>query len=499
MAIIETGNDTAGLANVDANFNLLTTTPHVNTRYGGEEAFPEHVGSVRMFTENDAGTLTGDPFLTSPWTSYDQNLQVGLSTPLMDYAFNGTAQDTSAWFYAFTTMTATASGGFLTLNAGNIGTTGTGVYMQSKRYVNLTANGGIRFSMGANVTLAPQANVVWFAGLGVPVGATTQPTDGIWFQYSSAGLIGVLSYNGSVTQTGAMPTINPLTVPINTSKLFQFKVFDRSITFLYDGYVIGQLAIPAGQVIPFLSDSLPIFVQQVNTGTVTGGTFMQLKISTLSIDQIDSNIQKPYSHIQASKGLMAYQGQQGGTMGSTALFTNSLAAGAGAAMTNTTAALGTGLGGQFTYQPTLTVNTDGILCSYQNPAGGVNQTARTLYITGVRIQSFVTAAFTGGPCYMVYSLAFGHTALSMATAETATFVTASTKAPRRIPLGLETFPVTAALGTASATNSPVLMQFQSPIIVNPGEFVAICAKNTAGTVTSGGTITALVTFDGYFE
>ena len=36
-------------------------------------------------------------------------------------------------------------------------------------------------------------------------------------------------------------------------------------------------------------------------------------------------------------------------------------------MTNTTAALGTGLGGQFSALPTLAVNTDGIICSYLNP------------------------------------------------------------------------------------------------------------------------------------
>jgi hypothetical protein len=55
---------------------------------------------------------------------------------------------------------------------------------------------------------------------------------------------------------------------------------------------------------------------------------------------------------------MSYQGQTGQTLGSTALYTNSQAAGAGAAMTNTTAALGSGLGGQFAALPTLAISTD---------------------------------------------------------------------------------------------------------------------------------------------
>ena len=226
---------------------------------------------------------------------------------------------------------------------------------------------------------------------------------------------------------------------------------------------------------------------------------MQLKVATTFVDQLDSQLAKPYPHVQAAKGLSAYQATQGGTMGSTALLTNNLAPGAGAAIANATAGAGAlGLGGQLTYQPTLAANTDGILCSYANPAGGVNQTPRTLYITGVRIQSIVTAAFTGGPVYAIYSLAFGHTAVSLATGEQVSFTSGTTKLPRRIALGCEIFPVTSAIGQVSTTNTPVQMSFLSPVVVNPGEFVAIAAKNV-GTVTSGGTITSMVTFDGYWE
>ena len=145
---------------------------------------------------------------------------------------------------------------------------------------------------------------------------------------------------------------------------------------------------------------------------------------------------------------MTQQGLAGGTMGSLAAYANNLAPGAGAAMTNTTAALGTGLGGQFTTTATLTASTDGIVCSYQNPAGSVNQRPRTLMITGVRVQSLITAALTGGPLYWLYSLAFGHTAVSMATAESTSFANATAKAPRRVPLGIETIVVTAPVGYA---------------------------------------------------
>ena len=500
MAVIETGNSTSGLANVDANNDLMTSTPQANSRYGGATGAPNYVGATRFFCENDPGTLSGTALLASPFvTAIDDNLQAGMMTPLLDYAFNGTAQDTSMWYTAFSTMTATASGGYLTLNASNIGTTSTGVNMSTKRYFNLTGNAGLRFGAILNITLAAAANEIWYAGLGIPASATGAPTDGVWFQYTSAGLIGTVVYNGTTTSTGALPTANPLTIPVNTNVLLQIRIHDRIVYFMYNGNIIGSIATPAGQGAPFMTDALPAFVQYVNTGTVSGGTFMQLKVATVQVDQLDSNLGKPYPHVQAAKGLMIYQGFQGGSMGSTALYTNSLAPGSGAAMTNTTAALGTGLGGQFTWQPTLAANTDGILSSYQNPVGSVNQTPRTLYITGVRIQSIVTSAFTGGPVYATYSLAYGHTAVSLATAESGSFTNATAKAPRRIALGIESFAVTAALGAVSATNCPVVMQFLSPIVVNPGEFIAIVAKNMAGTVTSGGTITTLVTFDGYAE
>jgi hypothetical protein len=99
----------------------------------------------------------------------------------------------------------------------------------------------------------------------------------------------------------------------------------------------------------------------------------------------------------------------------------------------------------------------------------------------------------------VYSLAYGHTTVSMATVEAASFLTGgTTKAPRRIPLGVETFPVNTTIGTIATAQGGIYVRFDSPILVAPGEFIAICAKNV-GTVSSAGVITFLVAFDGYME
>ena len=499
MATLETGNSTAGLANVDSGNNLMVTTPQANSMLGGASANPSHVGAIRFFSENDSGSLTGSAFLSSPMTTLDNNLAVGMMTPLLDYSFNGIAQDTSMWYYAFTTMTAVQSGGFLTLNSGGIGTAATGCYLMSKNYYNLTGNAGLRCQTIGAISMVPVANEVFYMGLGIPVSTTAAPTDGVWVMLTSGGIYGVVAYNGTVNTVGPMPVGGTTLYPTpGANAIWSMRIHDRVVYFFVNDILMGTITTPAGQASPFMSDALPVFTQQINTGTVSGSTFLQVKVAAIMIDQLDSNINKPYPHIQAKKGLMAYQGTQGGTMGSTQLYSNNLVAAAGTAMTNTAVGPGTGLGGQFSWLPTLAVGTDGILCSYQVPPGGVNQTPRTLIITGIRIQSIVTTALTGGPVYELYSLAYGHTSASLATAETASFATASTKAPRRIALGLESFPVTSAVGQVSATNCPVYMQFVSPVIVNPGEFVAIAAKNI-GTVTTAGAILSLVTYDAYWE
>jgi hypothetical protein len=201
---------------------------------------------------------------------------------------------------------------------------------------------------------------------------------------------------------------------------------------------------------------------------------------------------KPWNLQMTNQGL-AYQGLAGSTMGTNALFTNSLAPTAGAAMTNTTAALGTGLGGQFSSLPTLTANTDGIICSFLNPIGSVSQRPRTLIISGVHVYSIVTTVLVGGPVINVYSIAYGHNALSLATAEAST-----TKAPRRVPVGVDSGLVAnAAVGVMGNANG-IHLTLANPIVVNPGEYVQLVSKNI-GTVTTTGVVTYIVTFDHYFE
>jgi hypothetical protein len=146
--------------------------------------------------------------------------------------------------------------------------------------------------------------------------------------------------------------------------------------------------------------------------------------------------------------------------------------------------------------PTLAAGTDGILFSFQNPAGGINQTPRNLIITGIQLKGVVDVIFAGGPVLYAYSVAFGHTAVSLATAEGTSFSTSpTTKAPRRVWIGVESYAVTAAVGTIG---QGISWEFTDPIVVAPGEFFAVTCRNV-GTVTTTGSLVITCAVDAHYE
>jgi hypothetical protein len=477
------GSVSGNVAEVDSNNNLKVNLPTTMSQAGYDV----------NISEVDAGTITGASLRRAVMVTQGRKLAVGFDTPVFDYTFNATAQDTGIWKHAFVTMTCTEGAGSVLFNAaGNSTVAANTASLSTWRYFNLLGGAPLRVSMTLQITASALTNQVWEAGLFSPA---TGIADGVYFRYSSAGLVGIINYNSVETPTGVLlASIAP-----NTAVDLVIITGEGSTEFWADSgaglILLGTLATPATQSEPFMSACLPLTVQQRNAGTVSGATQMQLKWTDCNIMQKSLALEMPYpNQMVLQKG--NHQGLSGGTMGSLALYTNNLAPGAGAAMTNTTAALGTGLGGQFSALPTLAANTDGVICSYAVPAGTVNQTPRTLVITGVHISSMVTTALTGGPVQYFYSLAFGHSNVSLATSETGSFVTATAKAPRRVPLGCETFASAAAVGV-TGTPGGIHIPFYSPIIVNPLEFIAVVGKNV-GVVTTLGVITFLITFDHYW-
>lgn len=479
MANIQTGTSTAGLANVNSDFELLVAPTKVK----------DNSGYITPLIENDDGTLFGSKKLDTLRTTENHRLRVGQDTEIFDYIFNSTTQDFAVWKNAVSTFATVFSTTGAQLNSGLSGTTGQGTCLSTYRHFTASKESGLVVKLELNITNELLANQEYTFGWFPTTTGVTAPAEGIYYKLTTAGLFGYTNFNNSESNaTGQLATA--LTFTPNTTYNFFLRIYQDKVCFLLDGKLLpgGELSYPLGGATASAQQSFPISIQSRNTGTVTG-TIGALKVLYVSALQQDVNTGLDLATNYALRGLSGYQGIKGGTQGSTALLTNNLAAGAGVALTNTTAAAGSGLGGQFAILPTLAAGTDGILCSYQVPVGSTNLTPRTLVIYGVRIQGAVTttlAGNTGAGTFYLHSLAYGHTAVSMATIDAV-----AAKAPRRVPLGYDNYAAVAAAGTIG---TPVVMSFTSPIVVNPGEFVAICAKNL-GVVTTSGVITFSVTFD----
>lgn len=491
LAVIDTGSSASGKANVDVNFNLQTNMPgnkaDGSTQGGGNTA----AGGAVLLTEQDSGATSGVRQVLAPQSSQDRRLRVGSDMILMNETFNGNTQNTSKWAYTAVTLTASQPGAG-TLNFGTVqGTAVThGAFMRSFQYFPLIGSAPLvaEFSVG-QFTAAMIANEEWYCGFALPTTAGTAPTDGVWFKLTTSGLVGEIKYNNSLTSTASLATLASFTV--GTQFRLKIIVGEDEVSFWRDGVRLGALAIPVADGQPIIMASLPVFMQKLCTGSVSNTNTM--RVGDIHVFLSDLDFSKPWPHQMATLGQSGYLGQDGHTQGKTTLWTNSTAPTA-AALTNTAAAF-TGLGGIVAVLPTLTANADGKLITYQNPASSINITGRNLVITGISIQGAVSVVLVGGPVTYAYALAYGHTATSLATGESASFGSPTTHAPRILPLGIDTYPVTAAAGTLG---TPVIANFDTPVIVRPGEFLDIVARNI-GTVTTTGAITCIIRIEAYWE
>lgn len=486
---IQGGSSTAGQADVDGNFQLQVATETDAYTNG------QYIGAIRNFGEVDGGALTGVVRLKPIEIDNDYRQRISQDLILDEEIFDYTAQNTGKHSLATTTMAATFTAGQVTLNSGSITTTTTGAQLST--YAFFPVMGTATLSLDAELAFSAQPTTNTFVewGIGIAGSQTAAPTDGVFFRLSSSGLQGVASFNGSETVTGVFPLSNGTgTWAYTNNKRYQFICYQSTVEAVFwvnDGtgaVMLGAIPLPAGQPRMSMSGAGQVFFKERITGGAGGGA-LQVFVGAYNLRQGGVN----YSTTVSTAGNRiygSYQGLSGGTMGSLANYANS-ANPTAAVPTNTTAALGTGLGGQFWETASLAVNTDGIICSYQVPAATVNIPGRRLVIRGIGLQSYIQTVIAGGPFNSQYSLAFGHTAVSLATAEAAT-----TKAPRRVPLPQLSQLVTAAQAVNTFVSQPggsYVDLGDAPIYVNPGEFVALVTKHV-GTVGTTGTIAHVVQF-----
>jgi hypothetical protein len=476
-----------GELNEDGFGNAKFTLPTTETQSG----FAQILGNV------DSGKVTGVARLLAAEVSEDFRLRAELDTILDAHTFNETAQVTGKFRYRNTTMTGTWAGNAFNTNASAITTINTGVLMQTYQYFPIF--GGAEtyayFKIAFTGTWAV-TNKTIDIGFFSDVAATPYaPTDGVYFRANNTGLFGVTNFNGTEQATSPFVSVfggGNFTPTIGTYYDCIVTIGQNVAVFWMDlndgdGYkLMGKLDASIGAGVPCSNPSSPFGVRDAIGGTAASAV-AGCKIASYTVTQ--GGFQNTRSELVTAALLTGgQQGQQGQTQGQLTNITNNLAPTAGAAMTNTTAALGTGLGGQFSALPTFTVNSDGILCSFLNPIPASAIAGKHLIIKGVWIDASVTTVLAGNATAVqyIYTLCTGHTALSLATTESAI-----AKAPRRTYLGKQDFAAAAAVGT-NATR--IYVAFDRPIPVAPGEYAAIAAKNI-GAVTTTGVITFWVGFD----
>jgi hypothetical protein len=458
-----------------------------------------NIGGVRYFSEVDQGYLTGFATLKSPEADFDYRTRVSQDLLLDDEWFSYTAQNTSKHSTLSTTSTVGFAAGSLTLNSG-AGTLAVSTGCQVNTYAAFPVLGTTTLSLDVEMgfTSQPQTNTFFEWGVGLPGTQLVAPTDGVFFRLNSAGLQGIASINGTEVSTGIFHSLAGAGTWVYTNnKRYQFIVYQSSTEAYFwvdDGtgaVLLGEIELPTATGTVSMCGSGQVFFKHRIVGGA-GGAIIAANITRYSLRQGGIQIATTPS-TQGSRLYGSYQALAGaatyGTIAQTGTITTGNEANRTAAVpTTTTAALGTGLGGTFWETVSLAVNTDAIVMSYQVPAGSVNQSARRLVLRGMYLHSYVQTVIVGGPYIAEYFLAFGHTAVSLATAEAA-----ATKAPRRIALPF-TQTVTAAQAVTTFVAQPVtFVDFgDAPIFVNPGEFIQLCTRHL-GTAGTTGTVVHRVT------
>jgi hypothetical protein len=470
MAVIQ-GNTSGNVAEVDSTNRLKVNL--------ATAANPSEIGAITFFSENDDGTKLGTPYLASPETDDDARLRVAQESLFDCETFNYTAQNTGKHIYRTTTMTNTWTTAGMTTNSGNITTTGTSTSFSTYAEFPSLGVSLLYCETQGSFTAAPATNTVVDFGMFRPSAtAPYAPGDGFFFRLTAAGLSGVISYNGTETTT----SVFDFTYNINEKYQFIIAAHETEVEFWIDETLYGRMVTPAGQGQPYMSASLPFSVRHALTGTAGAALSFVLNDYAVSIGGPNMSL------VPSTMGLRiygSYQGLSGGTMGTLATYPNS-ANPTAAAPSNTalTANLPAGLGGQGLVNAAAASATDGIWGSYQIPAGTTSIQGRRLVLRGVKVDAVnLGAAVATSATTLQFSLAFGHTAVSLGTTETAT-----TKAPRRVAVGFMTWPIGAAIGAGPQGGSVVLDLGDAPIFVNPGEFIQLVAKFISGTATASQTI-----------
>ncbi len=469
------GGASSDLASVNTNKQLEVVTPRTKSQAGyvvvAGESHDGAAGEARLIR----------PMKVSP----DGRARVGVDNSQWREAFNHAQQDFGSYNFTTTTATIAVTGGFLAFNTGNSVASGAVARVQTFKTFELPAFGGLEVIFRTRFTAAAQLNNVCEMGLGIASGTTT-PTDGVYFKLTAGGdLVGVINVNGTETTTAAMPTHT-----INAVDDYRIVIDQAQAEFYINGVLRGVIDGAATAASISLARSLPLLMRFYNSAATSSA--QRMEIAEVGVITKDIITNREFAVAQAGMGMNAVNVAKGVAAGQTANYANS-AAPASATLSNTAAGYTT-LGGQFQFAAVAGAETDYALFALQVPATAAAGANKNLVITGVKIDTINTvAAVATTATVMQWALGVGSTAVSLATSDSNS---TGARQSRRIPLGIQSFPIGAAVG-AQATG--IAVTFDSPLYVDSGTFVHLILKMPIATATATEIFRGVAAINGYWE
>jgi hypothetical protein len=469
--------------NGSTNAQLTITNGAANIK----DVTPREAGFSALIAESDAGTVTGTRKLRELEASEDFRLRVGVDSILWQDAFHYSSVNARRYRIVNSGMTIIQAGGFLILNSNNSVTANQFVNLRTARTFPIFGSYSLYCQFDALVINSAASNVFGEVGLGYSTQGNV-PTDGAFFRWGINGTLKGVVVNNNV----AVETAEITLPPDNETHQYLIVVGDKSVHFWIDQVLVGTIELlvnvsGAGSVLiaeqPFMAR---MFVNGVPTAA------KRIQIANLNISLGDANITRSWATTMAGMELGSYQSIPGAAATQTAQWANS-AAPANATLSNTAAGYTT-LGGQFSFAAVAGAETDYALFAFQIPVGSVAQPGKNLIIRNIRIDTFNTGAAVATTGHvLMWALGVGSTLANLATVDNGNTGVTS---PVRIPLGVQSMPVGAAIGYRAET---IDVNLDAAVYVPNGTFVHVILRMPIATATASQVIRGIVHINGFYE
>lgn len=501
MSVSIKSGSSATVADVDSNKNLQVNLPTSANQAG-----------FAQITYRPGSTLAKTAHVT-----YDGLLYSGETRQILQLDFNSASTSWGAKVGTnATTMTKAVTNGAMRLNASAITTTTTGIAIYSVRSMMVETGYEYRVQINVRHNNAVATNKQADIGLGYyafAAGQAAAMNEFIGFRWTTTGgLLGVVE-----TSQGGAPTSQ--TVDINGNAPFSDGVFrtyelvfsEERVEFWLNGVYQDKIDKPTGSWGILKGASLPFVARVFNSGAASAAATFD--IGYVSLVKVGPDDGQSHPARMAAMGKSSYYWQPDLTTGTTDphLFPASGTAPTAAVGSNTaTAANNVAVMGGIIRNTltgvTATLSTNVLWVGWQNPAvptvAGVATNARNFYVTSITLSPMVvTTALTGGGFTAAWFAAIGNTAVSLATTNADGTTAVAQKAPRFVPLSLvSTLAAAAALGTVATDVGDHQWQFQTPLVVHPGEFLSIGMRTIAVTAAvTAGSADCMIGVNGYWD